>query len=412
MGLLSTLIGGSQPAHTSPGITLGGVDLAESLESLHLLVVGTTGTGKTTLMEEALSTIAERGDRIICVDPNGHFLSRFGREEDIVLNPFDQRSPGWSLHNEVRRDWDFDRLGRSVIPDGLGSDAAWYGYAQMLLAELLRVLMRNGDPTTHSLLYWATSAPTEKLQELLKDTAAAGLFDPNAGKALASVRFILTSQLQPHKYLLPGDFSLRQWLADGQGSLFITWRSDMLASLQPLVRCWSDILLSQILSLPPSQARRLWFVGDELAAVGRLSSLENALTMGRKHGLRVMAGLQSVSQLERLYGRESATVLRSCFRSLVVFGVARTDPDTAEAMSRALGDCELDREQLSTTQGMQGTSKSANLHRVKERLVLPSEIASLPNLTAYLALAGNEPIRKIRISPQNLPVIAPAMMEA
>lgn len=44
---------------------------------------------------------------------------------------------------------------------------------------------------------------------------------------------------------------------------------------------------------------------DELASLERLNSLEAALTKGRKHGLRVVAGLQSTAQLDRLYGTNS-----------------------------------------------------------------------------------------------------------
>lgn len=409
MNLLKQLLGAHPAPH--PLVTLGGIALPASHETLHGLLVGSTGTGKTTLLDEVLPLVIDRGDRCIVLDANGHTLSRFYRSQDEVLNPFDRRSPGWSLFNEVRRDWDYDRLARSVIPDGYGADASWHGYAQVFLAEVLRMLMRRGENNTQALLYWATIAPVEELHKALADTAAAGLFDPNAAKALASVRFILTSHLRPQQYLLPGDFSLRDWLHSGQGNLYITWRSDMLASLRPLVACWVDVLLAEVLSLAPSPTRRLWVFLDELGALGKLSSLEAALTMGRKFGVCVWAGLQSTSQLDRLYGRENAIVLRSCFRNLAVFGVARSDPDTAETMSRALGEREVDREQVSVSQGMQGTSQSASVRRVKERLVLPSEICELPDLDAYLALAGDAPVRRIRACPRGWPVVVPALEE-
>ena len=411
MGLFSSL-GGRRDVAGRECITLGSVALPSNLEAVHTLAVGSTGTGKSSLIAEVLSTIIPRGDRCIGVDPNGGFLSRFHRDGDVVLNPFDRRSPGWSAFNEVRKDFDYDRLARSLVPDGQGADRSWHGYAQMLTSELLRTQMRHGDTTTASLVHRASIAPARELAELLSDTPAAGLFQPGAEKALASTRFILGTQIQPQKYLLAGDFSLRDWLSAGTGNLYLTWRSDMLTSLRPLVGCWVDILLSAALSLSPSDTRCTWFVCDELAAVGQLSSLESALTLGRKHGLCVLAGLQSVAQLDRLYGRETSTVLRSCFRNLVVLGIAKTDPSTAEEMSKALGERELDREQKSVSQGSSGTTQSASLQRVKERLVLPSEITDLPDLHGYLALAGAQPIRKIRIEPCALPVIALAFEEA
>jgi len=380
-------------------LDLAGVSWPRQAETLHLLLVGSTGTGKSTLIDNLMAGLQARGDRVIAIDPNGALLSRFWRAGDAVMNPFDTRSPGWSLFNEVRQEFDYDTLARSAVPAIDGPDASWYGYAQVLLAELLRALLRSGDNTTEALLYWATVAPVEELRKRLAGTAAAGLFDPHAAKALASVRFILTTQLRPHQHLRPGPFSLKTWLQAGEGNLFCTWRSDMLATLRPLLGCWVDVLLAEVLSLPPDPNRRLWLLVDEVAALGKLSSLEAALTMGRKHGLAVVAGLQTTRQLERVYGRDSATVLRACFRNLLVLGIARSDPETAEAMSLSIGEAEHDREQRSYSRGGQGLGSSLSVRRTKERVVLPSELTSLPDLQGYLALSGDAPLRKVTLTP-------------
>lgn len=403
MGLLKQLLGG--PAEREP-ITLGGVSLPKRNEILHTLLAGSTGVGKTTLMDEALDGIVRRGDRAIIVDPGGHHLSLFGQPADVVLNPFDGRSPGWSVFNEIRKDFDYFRLAKSLIPDGHGPDASWHFYAQILVAEGMRVLMRQGENTTTSLLDRLTIAPADELAALLARTPVQGLFDKDAGRALASTRFILTTYLNPHQYLRPGDFSLRDWLTGEGGNLYITWREDMQAALQPLIACWVDLLCNAVLSLAPARERRLWLLLDELGALGRLNSLEGALTRGRKHGLCVLAGLQSTAQLDRSYGREAAIVIRSCFRNLLVLSLARSDPDTAEIMSKALGEREVDRVQRSAQSGTQGISHGTNLQRATERLALPSELTQLPDLTAYVALAGNVPVRLVEFDPvQRLTVL-------
>lgn len=397
MSLLRTLLGG--PATEREPITLGGVSLPAHNETLHTLLAGSTGVGKTTLMDEALNAIVKRGDRAIVVDPGGHHLSLFGRPGDVVLNPFDQRSPGWTVFNEIRKDFDYFRLAKSLIPDGHGPDASWHFYAQILAAEGMRVLMRQGENTTSALLERLTVAPGEELAKLLAGTPVQGLFDKDAGRALASTRFILTTYLNPHQYLRPGDFSLRDWLANQSGNLFITWREDMQAALLPLIACWIDLLCNAVLSLPPARERRLWLLLDELGALGRLNSLESALTRGRKHGLCVLAGLQSTAQLDRSYGREAAIVIRSCFRNLLVLSLARSDPDTAEILSKSLGEREVDRVQRSAQSGTQGISHGASLHRTTERLALPSELTQLQDLTAYVALAGDVPVRLVQFAP-------------
>lgn len=388
------------PGAAATGLTLGGVVFPREVETLHCLLAGTTGAGKTTAIEELLDSVMARGDRAIICDPNGGYLSQFAADGDRLLNPFDARGERWSLFNEFQRDYDAERLARSVVPDGHGDNAAWHGYAQTLLAELLRALMRTGEATTERLLHWSGIAPPAELARLLAGTPAAGLFDSDAAKALASTRFVLTHHLAPQRHMQQGDFSLRNWLEHGSGSLYLTWRADMQTALAPLLGTWVDILINAVLTLPPDRGRRLWLVIDELAALGKLNSLEAALTLGRKHGLCVVAGLQSTAQLDRLYGRDSAIVLRSCFRNLLVLGIAKSDPDTCDTLSRALGDCEVRRIEESRSQGNQGTNRSVSARQEVMRVVLPSEIASLPNLRGYLALAGDAPITHITLTPR------------
>jgi type IV secretory pathway TraG/TraD family ATPase VirD4 len=381
-------------------LTLGGHPWPAKLETFHLLLAGTTGTGKSTLIEEALDGIGKRNERAIICDPNGGFVRRFAREGDRLLNPFDARTEGWTVFNELRADFDADRLAASIVPAGHGDSAPWHHYAQVLLAEVLRALVRGGDTTTERLLHWCTSAPARELGAMLAGTSAAGLFDEGADKALASTRFVLTAHLSPHRFLKPGGFSLRNWLEREGGSLFMTWRADMQAALAPLLATWADIATNAVLTLPPDPSRRVWLVLDELAALGKLNGLENGLTLGRKHGLAVVAGLQSTAQLDRLYGKESATVIRACFRNLVVLAIAKSDPATADELSRALGEREVLRHELSRSNSASGLGESQSLRHAQERLVMASEIASLPNLTGYLALAGDEPVRRLRLTPQ------------
>lgn len=383
-------------------ITIGGIPLTREQESLHLLLAGSTGTGKTTVFSDLMLGLARRGDRLIVADPNGHYLSRFYKQGDIILNVFDRRSPGWSPFCEIRKPYDFDQLARSIVPDAQGADAPWHFYSQMLISEVMRALLTSGEVTTPTLIEALTTWPAEQLKSLVIGTAAEGLFDKDAARALASTRFILSSYLKPYQYLKAGNFSLREWATAGKGNLFLTWREDMTSSLAPLIACWVDVLCTATLSLPPDPERRLWLLLDELATLGKIGSLEAALTKGRKHGLCCVAGLQSTAQLTRVYGADSSIVLRSCFRNFCAFAVAKIDPDTSEIFSRALGEHEVDRAVQSQSRGAQGNSNSVSVQRVRERLVLPSQLNELPNLTAYLALAGAEPTRLVRLRRREL----------
>lgn len=386
-------------------VTIAGVPMPLTCEANHLLISGSTSVGKSTAIFEMLQAMLARGDRMIVIDPNGYALARFGRKGDTVLNPFDTRSPGWSIFNELRKPYDVERFAKSVIPDSSDASAQqWVGYGQQLFAETVRALTQNGEATTERLLYWLTQAPASELKILLTGSAANGLFEPGAEKALASTRFILSHHVGVFQYLQNGDFSLRTWLESDQGNLYITWREDMLSTLRPLVSAWADILIASILTLSDDKPRPLWLVLDELASLERLSSLEAGLTKGRKHGLRVVAGLQSVSQLDTLYGVHNAKTLRSCFRNVLALGCSNADPHTAREISDGLGQCEVERQQKTLNTSKNGSHTATTWHRSIEPAVLPSELMSLPPLHGFLKFAGDLPIAKIRLVPKDISV--------
>jgi hypothetical protein len=395
-----------------PQIEIAGVPMPLACEPNHLLLAGSTNTGKSTAVSELLGFALARGDRAIVIDPNGDALARFGRKGDTVLNPFDKRSPGWTIFNELRKSYDLERLAKSVIPDtGDAGAQQWHRYAQQLFAETARALTHNGETSTERLLYWLIQAPAEELKGLLAGSAAIGLFEPGAEKALANTRFILSHHVGVFQYLRPGEFSLRTWLETGEGNLYITWREDMVATLRPLVSAWTDILIASILTLPVDKPRPLWLVLDELASLERLSSLEAALTKGRKHGLRVVAGVQSVSQLDALYGAHNAKALRSCFRNLLALGCSNADPYTAQEISDGLGQCEVERTQTNYSDNKNCRTSSTATQRTIEPAVLAAELMSLPPLHGFLKFAGDYPIGKIRLVPQDLPERAQRFVE-
>ena len=87
-------------------------------ETKHFKFIGTTGTGKSTAIQERARVRA--GPR----RPGGHCRSgrrlpqaalRRGRG-DVVLNPFDERSVKWDLFAEIKNAYDVDQLARSLIP--------------------------------------------------------------------------------------------------------------------------------------------------------------------------------------------------------------------------------------------------------------------------------------------------------
>ncbi|WJJ94393.1 type IV secretion system DNA-binding domain-containing protein [Neopusillimonas aromaticivorans] len=164
--------------------------------------------------------------------------------------------------------------------------------------------------------------------------------------------------------------------------------------------------------MPESAHRRWWLFIDELASLEALPSLEAGLTKGRKNGLRIVAGLQSTSQLEHIYGRTMATTIRASFRNLAVLGGSRTDPQTAKDMSESLGKHEVERPKFSISRSADNRNTSDNMERVTEEVVTAAQIQALPALGGYVALAGDYAIARVELPFREYVVAAGAFQES
>lgn len=388
---------------------VAGIPMPTHLESLHLMIGGATGSGKSVLLRGLVASVRKRSDRMIVIDPNGDMLSKFWKPGDIILNPYDSRSQGWSFFNEIRAEYDWKRLAHSMVPmsqDKVSEE--WNDFGRLLLRETARKLY-SVDPARASvmdLFRLCTIEDPKVLKQFLEGTLAESLFtgSSEASKALSSARFVLSNKLSEHTSMKTGQFSIRDWLDDPDGgNLYINWREDMASAMKPLVSSWADVFITAILSMREDSNRRWWLFIDELASLEALPSLEAGLTKGRKNGLRIVAGLQSTSQLEYIYGRTMAQTIRASFRNLVVLGGSRTDPQTAEDMSKSLGEHEVERPEYSVSRSVDHRNTSDRVNRTVERVVTPSEIQSFEELTGYVAFASDHPIAKISMQYQSFP---------
>jgi type IV secretory pathway TraG/TraD family ATPase VirD4 len=392
-------------------ITIGGVPVPPDIESSHFLVSGGTGTGKSVVLGGVLSTVRDRAhDRALIVDPGGEMMSRFWRDGDTILNPLDARSVPWSPFAEMASAHDADRLAKSMIPDApsAGDSQQWQLYSQSLVAAVLERLRESGSATNADLLRVLTIDKSADIEELVAGLPASTLFDTGAAKMLSSVRGIIGSYLPAYRFLPPTadafSFSVRWWVEDGTGWLWMPVRNDMMASMRPLVSAWIGEAISAALSLSPDPTRRLWLVLDELASLGRVQSLSDALTQGRKFGLACVAGLQTVAQLKEIYGQFGAQVLLSCFSSQLL--LRAPDPDTARWCSDSIGQRHLIRKVSSESQNAGGGGKSESDQHAIEAAVLPSEMQNLAKLQGFLRLADAPAILRIRLKWVPRPAVA------
>src|SRR6185437_16068331 len=74
------------------------VRIPMAYEPQSVIVLGDTGAGKTVALKQMIDQIEERGDLAVIHDPKADYLPIYfsAKRGDVVLNPFDTRSPFWS----------------------------------------------------------------------------------------------------------------------------------------------------------------------------------------------------------------------------------------------------------------------------------------------------------------------------
>lgn len=375
----------------------GTVPIPHPAEPYHFLIAGSTGAGKSVAITQMLDMIRKRGDVAIIVDSGGEFMSRYWREEtDYVLNPFDDRCAPWSPTGDLEGPWDAEALARSIIPDGTGESKEWNGYAQTLLTSCLQALFERNKTSLADLLYAVQAAPVKELEQLLDGTAAKAQL--SSEKTFGSIRTIASKYLSAYSYLMSSDkpFSVSRFIRESKdGFLYLTYRDDQLDSLRNLISCVLDISARTILSLQPNSTRRVWLVIDEFASIGKVQSIEAVATKARKVGGCLVVGIQSISQVRDRYGEHAAQSILSCLSTWLVLRCA--DADTAEYMSKYIGEEQVVRTSEGSSSSDSGGSRSWSEQTTTQRVVLASEIQKLANVTGFLKISGHYPVCQIKL---------------
>jgi len=397
-------------------LQVGNVPLIRDTETQHMMVSGAPGTGKSVLIKGLLDTIRARGQRAIIYDISGDFVEGYYQPGDTILNPMDGRSPAWNPWVECTSEFDFERIAESLVPEGEG-DRFWTDVARALVAGAMLKMWREGNFNLLRLLELMLVADMRELAEAVKGTEAASLItgDESGSKLAISIRASAAAYVRCLK-LLPVEgeaFSIRKFTEeDGSGWLFISSRIDYHAALRPLLSCWLDCAAAALLSMKPDRQRRIFFVLDELPSLQKMPSIPRLLAMGRKYGAAGILGIQSVAQLREVYKKDGAEALAGLCSTHAIFRAP--DPDTADWASRMAGERETDQAGESHAYSPNESRDAVTLNggRKIDKSLLPSEISGLENLRCFLKLAGNYPITKASLTPQNRPSLAEPYTQA
>jgi type IV secretory pathway TraG/TraD family ATPase VirD4 len=387
------------------GITLAGFAVPAMDETKHFKLIGTTGTGKSTAVQEIMSSALARGDRAVIADPDGGYLRRFYQKDrgDIILNPFDERSVKWDLFAEIRNTYDVEQLARSLIPDHEGADRSWRGYARTFFSSITQRAHAAGVSDVGELYRLLVVADARELRTLARGTPAQPFLDEDNSRMFDSIRSVTSSAVGSLSYIAKQkstQFSLRDWVNEQKpGVLFIPYKAGQIAALRSTISGWMRLAIFETMDQGDENAR-LWFVIDELDALGQIDGLKDALARLRKFNGSCVLGFQSIAQVSSTYGQGDAhTIVENCGNTLILRCSASEGGGTARFASQLIGEREVLRTTLSRSRRLTEVlgSVSRTQHLAIEPAVLPSQVEQLSDLAGYLKFASDPTWARVRL---------------
>jgi type IV conjugative transfer system coupling protein TraD len=399
-------------------IRLAGVPIPKGKETLNVGISGAIGTGKSQAISSVLEDLRATKQRAIIFDSTGDYIKHFYREGlDVILNPFDVRSPDWAPWNEARKPYDYANLSESFIPVMNRREPFWEEGGQAVLEDILSRLAKNGQATNRRLVEVVNTLTLKEIQEIVKKLPAAVYMDPDAAKTALGIRMNVVRAAKAMRYLSDGSpenqFSIRDWVLDDRSDswLFLSTKEDMLATMRPLLTAWIDIAARAIMSRKPNESKLIWKVVDELTSLNRISMLSEAIARGRKYGMCCILGYQNIAQMRECYGDNDAQTIISQLRNRIALCVP--DFQTAEYVSNNLGSQEIYEKDENISYGQDSTRDGVTISTSREEnvLVLPSEIQGLEDMHGYVRLAGRNEVMKVEFDYKQRALVADPFIE-
>jgi type IV secretory pathway TraG/TraD family ATPase VirD4 len=248
-------------------------------------------------------------------------------------------------------------------------------------------------------------AEAAELRVLVEGTPAQPFLDEHNSRMFDSIRSVTSSAVAALEYI--GDqkgspLSVRQWVAERRGGvLFMPYRAGQIATLRSSISAWMRLAIFERMNAEEArQPDRLWFVVDELDALGPIDGLKDALVRLRKFEGRCILGFQSIAQVSSTYGQGDAhTIVENCGNTLILRCSASEGGGTARFASQLIGEREVTRTTISRSRryGEWRGSITKSESRGLEPALLPSEVEQLPDLAGYLKFANSPEWRRVQL---------------
>lgn len=373
-------------------------DMSRKMCSKHILMIGGIGSGKTNTFNHIIDDLdanLTRDDIILIFDTKGDFYSLFyeGRNDCVIGNSpqFLSNTLYWNVFREIeyggilRSEKElmakeiakilFENRKNSTQP--FFSSAATDLFAKVLIGHMRKELWElpeyrilekkleinrndavavkqqkslfeahakklNNKYLVNSIFHKWEGKDYLKLLNSIEEFKSAKTYigDGTSNQALG-VFGELNSMINDYfigvfaDYSPGRDTSMRELIHNKGGKkVFIEYDLGIGEVLSPVYTLLIDLGLKEALGRTRSSGN-IYLVIDEFKLLPKLSHIDDALNFGRSLGIKVFAGIQSIKQLEDIYGETRGKVIASGFST--VFAFHMTDEASRKYVSDLFG---------------------------------------------------------------------------
>lgn len=406
------------PLVSLPGVSSAGpatIEVPAGVAAKSFLISGASQYGKTnvmmTIMDQVLSGMGP-DDVAYVLDSKLDFIHTFHRPGDPVLGFDIPGQPRYrqNFYQEVLADGpDLDQISSNCnqlstrLYDKYQNTSQPFFHiaASRMFGSLLetgaRIILKDPKRAAHyhnlSLRNYCRKASPAMLNRFINAADNSGELRSYVGDFSSNQSLGVLGEMNSclSRYLEgpwgeSGQFSIRQFIRDRGGkTLYVHYdlqNGDNLCELHGLA---ADLAFRELLSHPEKKPKgRAYFFFDELALLGAGAPemLKTVVNYGISQGLGgVFVGIQSMAQLNDLYGQEGAQTLVAGFGNLISF-----HPNDA-----ATRDLILDRAGTIETITTIPTSSGNHFHIDRTPVATPWELARLDVGEALVCLVNQPP---------------------
>ncbi len=335
--------------------------ITQDMLSKHLLLVGGTGSGKTNLFYHIVKQLKKnltKDDVMLIFDSKGDFHKKFYESQDVVIGNsalYRKTSAKWNLYDEIVADGksrvslaqNTQEICKSLFADRVeknSSNPFFPNAARDLLGSVIISLVRdNVQFSNKDLKDTLDSSSVDDLRNMLanySDLASVAAYiggkSGSQSQGVLSEMYSVTRDIFTGVFADVGDFSMRKFIrGKGGRTAFLEYDLAIGDILSPIYTLLFDLALKEALGRTATQGN-VYLIADELKLLPNLRHLEDGINFGRSLGVKILAGLQGIDQLNANYENEAkAHNAVAGFSS--VFAFQSNDFNTREYVSKLFG---------------------------------------------------------------------------